>query len=97
MRVRVRFDPRRRFPQQREQDGGIMWSEIPDNIDIAAEEPEIESLNFHTIDIAKFAVLNQLAQFLDGRAVLESVPNHQYQVLLLCQRDELFRLGDARS
>ena len=77
----MRLYPGWRPAEQRQQNRRIMRGEIPDDIDVATEEAEIETLDFNTIDIAKFAVLNQLAQFLDRGAVLEGMPNHQNQIL----------------
>ena len=92
MRIGLHFDPLWYLTEQMEKYRYIVRSEVPDHIDIASKEPQVQSLSFDGVDFAQITTLDQLAQLIDRRAVLESVADHHNAVLLLCELYQLFGL-----
>src|SRR5690242_7971503 len=79
------FNLLRLFSKQIEQNRNIMGGQIPDHIDIIAEESKVDTLCFNTIDLSQVTILNQLFQLIDCWIILKRMPNHQNQSTLTGQ------------
>src|SRR5919108_654221 len=52
--------------QDVEEDRDVVGRQIPDDIDLALEEPEVEAGGVEVIDLTKLAARHQAAQLADG-------------------------------
>ena len=69
---------------------------IRDSVNVVLEQPEIDPGGIVVVKLAERAVLGQLLDFLDRAREQEGVIDHDRQVLLRGQFDQLFGLRHSR-
>src|SRR5262249_2692480 len=74
-----------------------MRREGPEDIFLAPDPSEIEPIRIEVLQPAEGAVVYQLAQFEEGRVVLQQMSDHQFAVPALGQSQDLLRLGPRKG
>src|ERR1700687_1790934 len=82
----------RHLTEQHQDDRDVVSGEIPGDVDVATEQPEIRAHRADVEDIAELTAVDQLADLNNRRAVLESVSRHQSEIALARHLDQLLGL-----
>ena len=91
-----RADAVGRFAQQVHQDRDVVRREIPDDVEVRAEEPEPDAHRVDVSDVAERAERDHRTQLGDRRHVRTDVAHHQDATATLREIDELTRVRRAR-
>ena len=73
-----------------------MRRQVPDDVHVALEQPEVEPRGVPVVDAAQVAPLHEPPQLVDGGVVDEGVPGHQHPAPAAGKGDQLDRLLHAR-
>ncbi len=68
--------------------GDIMGSQIPGNIDVFLKKPKIQPPRANVADFSDVASLDNFLDFSDRRRIKEGMPHHQHQSLFLRNFDQ---------
>ena len=74
-------------------DREVVRSQIPDDVYVVLEQPEIDPHRVIVEELAERAVVNQLADLANCAGKQEGMIHHDPQVLLVRQFDQFLRLG----
>src|SRR5215471_17194532 len=69
-----------------------MWCEIPDHVHVVLEEPKIYPHGIVVIELSECVLLQEFTNLSDRRREQERMVHHDFQVLLLRELDQFFRL-----
>ncbi len=78
-------------------DGQIVGRQVPDDVDVVLEEPQVDPDRVVEEELAQLARVDDLLDLLDGAGEEEGVVDHDPEVLLGGEVDELPGLGARRG
>src|SRR5207248_884762 len=79
-------------PQQVVHNGQVVDGQVPEDIDVVLEQPEVDAHAVDIVEVAQLSGVNQRLDLADGGAVDEGVVDHQGQVLAVGQVDQVHGL-----
>src|SRR5580692_4306201 len=74
-------------------DRKIMRSQIPYYVHVVLKQSQIDARGIVVVELPQGSVVQQLLDFCDRTGEQEGMVNHDLQISLRCQLDELLRLG----
>src|SRR4249920_1492874 len=90
-----RLDRVRLLTDERENHRKIVRRKAPQDVFLAANFSEIETIRIEILQPSETALAHQLLELQKCRVILQQVPDHQPAIKALSKRHELFGLGET--
>src|SRR5207253_10922913 len=69
------------LPEHVHQHRDVVWGEVPEDVDVTLEQPQVESGGVAVVDVPQVARLHQAPELPDGGVVDEGVAGHEHAPL----------------
>src|SRR5690349_17922539 len=93
----MRTHAHRRAAEDIAEDRQVVRREVPGDINVGLQYPEIGADGINIVDTTKRATLDQAAQYLYRCAVHKCMANHEHQLTLVRKCSQLLRMRDTVS
>src|SRR5687768_14213699 len=87
----------RHFAEQAQDHRNVMRREGPQNVLLAADFPEIQSVRINVLDSAQLSGLDERVQFQNGRMVPEKMADHKNAVTPASEIDQFLAFGHRKT
>src|SRR5262245_46488731 len=83
----------RRFIDKMVENGNVMGSQIPKNVNVALNESQIDADGIEIVQIPQITTLHDLTHFPDCTGIYERVVHHEPKTVICSDLDEAFGLS----